>query len=141
MRRNGQRLRIVGRGCFLLAPLLLGGCFYSPSTSVESSQSNLPPPVVLYGQSDDAAPSSPEKTNTVSDKRAKSTAVRAKARSPASDSTDEWAAENQAEGVDDAALKKKLVICSDCLTKPTRQQKQEAAEQASSSAMVGQQFR
>lgn len=109
--------------------------------SVGSSQSNLPPPVVLYDQSDDAAPSSPEKTNTVSDKRAKSTAARAKAISPTSDSTDEWAAENQAEGVDDAALKKKLVICSDCLTKPTRQQKQETAEPGGPSAIVGQQFR
>jgi hypothetical protein len=133
MRLSGQRLRIVGRGCFLLSPLLLGGCFYSPSTSLGSSQSNLPPPVVLYGQSDDAAPSSPETTNTVPDKRARSTVARAKAISPASDSADEWPAENQAEGIDDAALKKKLVICSDCLTKPTRRQKQEAAEQAGSS--------
>ena len=86
---------------------------------------------MLYGQSDDAAPSSPEKADTVSEKRGKSTVARARAVTPASGSADEWTADNQAEGIDDAALKRKLVICSDCLTKPTRQQKQEAAEQAS----------
>jgi hypothetical protein len=141
MGRIGPRLWIVGRGSLLLAPLLLGGCFYSPSTSIASSQPNMAPPVVLYGQPDDAVPSTPGEAKAPSDKRLKASKARAKAASQEPDSAEGWAAEDQANVVDDAALRKKLVICDGCQSKPTPKQKRETVEQTDSSEMMGQQFR
>lgn len=137
MRFIAERLGVVGRGSLLLAPLLLGGCFYSPSTSIASLPPNEMPTVLLaqqpYGQPNNAAPVAEEKTRASPEKRTKSSVVRAKPASQEPDSADAWAAENQAGIAEDAALKKKLVICDGCTSKPTSQQRREAPEQTDSS--------
>lgn len=104
------------------------------------------PPVVLtqqqYDQPDDTFSSTPEDGKVPSDKRTKSPKARAKAVSQEPDSADEWEAEDQANVVNDAALRKKLVICDGCLSKPTPKQKRdETVEQTNSSEMMRQQFR
>lgn len=99
------------------------------------------PPAVLYGQPDDVVPSTSEEAKAPSDKQTKASKARAKAVSHEPDSADEWAAEDQADVVDDAALKKKLVICDGCLSKRTPNQKREAVEQTNSSETMEQQFR
>jgi hypothetical protein len=71
----------------------------------------------------------------------KASKARAKAASQEPDSAEGWAAEDQTNVVDDAALRKKLVICDGCQSKPTPKQKRDAVEQTDSSEMMGQQFR
>jgi hypothetical protein len=144
MRHTARRLAIVGRPVFLLAPFLLGGCFYLPSTSLGvSPSSRLDPPVVIsgepYQQADDELSSNRETARISSERRAKSSEARAKAAPMEPHAADERAIENQNDDVDDAALKKSLVICDGCLTKS--RQKREAADQTRSSAAVDQQFR
>jgi hypothetical protein len=138
MQYIAERIGVLGRGSLLLAPLLLGGCFYSPSASIASLPPNATPTVLLsqqqYDQSNNAAPSTEESTRASSEKRAKSSVVRAKAVSQKPDSEDAWAAESRASIVDDAALKKKLVICDGCTFKPTPQQRRETVEQTGSPA-------
>jgi hypothetical protein len=138
MRFIAERLGVVGRWSLLLAPLLLGGCFYSPSTGTASLPPNATPTVLLsqqqYDQPNNAAPSPEEKTRAAPEKRMKSSAARAKDALQEPDSADAWAAENQASIVDDAALKKKLVICDGCTFKPTPQQRRETVEQTGSPA-------
>ena len=50
MRFIAERLAVLGRGSLLLGPLLLGGCFYSPSTSIASLPPNETPTVLLAQQ-------------------------------------------------------------------------------------------
>jgi hypothetical protein len=88
-----------------------------------------------YDQSSNAAPSAAEeKTRASSEKQTKSSVAQTKTNSPEPDTANAWAAENQANIVDDAALRKKLVICDGCTSKPTPRQKRETVEQAGSSA-------
>ena len=139
MQYIAERIGVLGRGSLLLAPLLLGGCFYSPSASIASLPPNATPTVLLsqqqYDQSNYAAPSTEESTRASSVEACKNfSKIQTKAVSQKPNSEDAWAAESRASIVDDAALKKKLVICDGCTFKPTPQQRRETVEQTGSPA-------
>jgi hypothetical protein len=125
------RFGIVSSVSLVLATLSLGGCFYSPATSSVSPQSNIGSPVVIYGRPDDGDAPVAEETSSHSVKHGRAPNV-----ADRPEPTDDWIEDDHKGAKDDAALRKKLVICTGC-TPTKRPRKQETVEQFDSSDLDG----